>query len=56
VASALSDVPTGSPMNFPADQMRRLLESIKSTDRSTYESVMAKVSGFSPDFALPVKP
>ncbi len=55
VVSALSDLPTGSPM-MPADQMRRLLDSIQEADRSAYESVVAKVIGFSPGFGLPVKP
>jgi hypothetical protein len=56
VSSALSDLPHGSPARLTADQMRRLLDSIKAADRSTYESAVAKVIGFSSGFALPVKP
>lgn len=56
VSSALSDIPQGSTARLTADQMRRLLDSIQAADRSTYESVLAKVLGFSPGFAVPVEP
>ncbi len=56
VSSALSDIPQGSTARLTADQMRLLLDSIQAADRSTYESVLAKVVGFSPGFAVPVKP
>lgn len=56
VSSALSDLTPGTAARLTNVQMRRLLDSIQAVDRSTYESVVAKVIGFSPGFVLPVKP
>jgi RNA polymerase sigma factor (sigma-70 family) len=56
VSAALTDLTQGSAARLTADQMRRLLDSIQAADRATYESVAAKLIGFSPGFALPVKP
>jgi RNA polymerase sigma factor (sigma-70 family) len=54
-ASALSDL-NGTASRLTADQMRRLLDALKTVEPSAYESAVAKVTAFSPGFIVPPKP
>lgn len=54
--SALKDLPTGSAVRLTADQMRRLLDALKSADSAAYQAILAKVTTYSPGFVVPPKP